>query len=49
MENDGDSDRLLALHAAGISADEFMSPAHHPNMNACIAEIADYIGWAESA
>lgn len=49
MENDGDSDRLLTLHATGIGADEFMSPEHHPNMNACIAEIADYIAWAESA
>jgi len=45
METEEDSDRLIALHDSGISEDEFMSEQHHPNMNACISELANFVAW----
>lgn len=36
METSADSERLLALHGADVSAAVFMSAEHHPNMNAAI-------------
>ncbi len=48
MEDDDDSARLLELEASGISEQEFMSKAHHPNTNAAIEGFADFVASLKS-
>ncbi|NNF15420.1 MAG: aminotransferase class I/II-fold pyridoxal phosphate-dependent enzyme, partial [Gammaproteobacteria bacterium] len=43
MEQETDSQRLIALFENGISDEEFMSDRHHPNVHAALDEFALFV------